>query len=143
MIVPDVNVLIYAFRTEAEHHEHHKAWLDDLAAGSDDIGLVETVLLGFLRIVTNPRAFSTPAPTSVALEFVAALRSGPRARKLSPVDATWTRFAELVAADPQVRGNLIPDAWLAANALAHGGRVATADRGFARFAGLDFFDPVP
>ena len=36
----------------------------------------------------------------------------------------------------------LPDAWLAALAKAHGCRLATADRGFVRFAGLDWFDPA-
>ncbi len=57
-------------------------------------------------------------------------------------ETVWTTFAALANADSQVRSNLIPDAWLAALALAHGCRLATADRGFARFDGLEWFDPV-
>ncbi len=57
-------------------------------------------------------------------------------------DSVWANFAVLVNDDTQLRGNLLPDAWLAALAKAHGCRLATADRGFARFAGLDWFDPA-
>ncbi len=54
----------------------------------------------------------------------------------------WAAFAGFAAGDDAVRGNLVPDAWLAALAVAHGCRVATADRGFSRFPGLESFDPA-
>lgn len=142
MIVPDVNVLVYAFRVEAEDHDRYAGWLTDVVAGSDELGLVESAVTGFVRIVTNPRVFADPAPTPEALRFVDALRAAQRARQLSATSATWSRLAAYSHADRQVKGNLIPDAWLAAMARSHGGRLATADRGFARFADLDWFDPV-
>lgn len=106
------------------------------------MGLTEGTLTGFLRIVTNARVYADPAPTSEALAFVDAVRLGRRRRWIGVTGAVWTTFAALVDSDPQLRGNLVPDAWLAALALAHGGRIATADRGFGRFAGLDWFDPA-
>lgn len=142
MIVPDVNVLVYAFRRESEHHERYAAWLNERAAGPDELGLVDPVLLGFLRIVTNPRIYSPPETTLTALEFVDALRAARRARSLVANDATWARFRGVVETDRQVRANLVPDAWLAAVTIAHGARLATADRGFARFETLDWFDPA-
>lgn len=142
LILPDVNVLVYAYRREADEHERYAAWLSDLVAGRDDLGLVESTLLGFVRIVTNPRTAADPAPTAEALAFVLALRSGPRVRWLTPTAATWEALAAIIGVDPMVRGNLVPDAWLAAYAISNGARLATADRGFARFDGLDWFDPV-
>ena len=142
MIQPDVNVLVFAYRREAEHHERYAAWLAGLVGGRDELALVESVLTGFLRIVTNPRIFVDPAPTRDALLFVDALRGARRARQLAATTATWQRFAEIVGADRHVRGNLVPDAWLAAIARSHGARLATNDRGFARFDGLDWFDPL-
>ena len=141
MILPDVNVLVYAFRREAADHERYASWLSD-ALVSSELALVETVLLGVIRIVTSPRIMADPAPTSVALRFVDALRTAPRARQLVPTASTWTRLAAIAARDDQVRGPLVPDAWLAALALSHGCRLATADRGFARFEALDWFVPV-
>ncbi|MGI9052413.1 MAG: TA system VapC family ribonuclease toxin [Ilumatobacteraceae bacterium] len=110
--------------------------------GADDLALVEPVLVGFVSIVTNGRVWTDPAPTTHAIEFVDAMRRGRRSRWLPTTNATWQRFSAIAGADPHVRGNLVPDAWLAAQALAHGCRLATADRGFARFEGLDWFDPV-
>jgi len=142
MVLPDVNVLVYAFRRESSLHERYAAWLTDLLGGAEEIGISEGTLTGFLRIVTNPRIYADPAPISEALTFVDAVRGARRRRWVAVTDAVWTRFAALVDTDPQVRGNLVPDAWLAALALAHGCQIATADRGFARFDGLAWFDPA-
>lgn len=70
-----------------------------------------------------------PAPTTEALAFVDALRHAPRARWLTPTSSAWERLASIAGEDAQVRANLVPDAWLAALALSHGCRLATADRG--------------
>lgn len=142
MIVPDVNVLVHAYRRESPKHERYAEWLGGVVAGDDELGLVESVLTGFVRIVTNPRIVADPAPTGDALAFVRAVRSSARARALAATDSTWVQLERYAQVDRQVRGNLVPDAWLAAMARSHGGRMATADRGFARFEGLDRFDPA-
>lgn len=142
MILPDVNVLVYAFRREADRHERYAAWLAGLVAGGDEIALHDQGLIGFVRIVTNPRIVPDPAPISLALEFVRRIRTARRARWLPAGHAAWERLTELTDRDRGVTGNLVPDAHLAAVALAHGCRIATADRGFARFPGLDWFDPA-
>ncbi|MGH9164888.1 MAG: TA system VapC family ribonuclease toxin [Acidimicrobiales bacterium] len=142
MILPDVNVLVYAYRRETPAHERYTAWLSELASGADELALVDSTLTGFLRIVTSRRIYPDPAPTTDALAFVDGLRRARRCRWLASGEAAWTAFAALVTVDRQVQGNLVPDAWLAALAVAHGCRLATADRGFARFEGLDWFDPA-
>lgn len=142
MILPDVNVLVYAFRREAEGHERYAAWLAEAVAGGEEIALHDPALIGFVRIVTNPRIVPTPAPTALALDFVARIRAARRARWLPTGPAAWSRLDELVDKDRGISGNLVPDAHLAAVALAHGCRLATADRGFARFPGLDWYDPA-
>ncbi len=142
MILPDVNVLVYAFRREADHHDRYAAWLNEARVGEEDLALVDTVLTGFVRIVTNPRIFADPAPTLDALTFVERLRASPAARALGSTSAAWERLRALADADRFVRGNLVPDAWLAALALTTGARVATSDAGFSRFPDLEWFDPV-
>lgn len=142
MIVPDVNVLVYAFRTEADRHAEYARWLNQVQRGTEPLGLTDLALTGFLRVVTNPRAFPVAAPCAVALEFVEALRAKRATRPLVSTAAVWSRFRNLVDADLGIRANLVPDAWLAAMTISHGGRLATADRGFARFPGLDWFDPA-
>lgn len=142
MILPDVNVLVFAYRRESAAHDLYRAWLGRLLTGGEEIALVESVLVAFVRIVTNPRTVPDPAPTPSALQFVDALRNAPRARWLPSTAAAWELLREICRRDRQVRANLVPDAWLASLARAHGCRLATADRGFARFEGLDWFDPA-
>jgi hypothetical protein len=142
VILPDVNVLVHAYRREAHAHDAYAAWLTTLVAGQDELALVDHCLTGFLRIVTNPRIFSDPAPTAEALTFVDRLRRAGRGRPVTATPATWDVFAGHIARDRGIRGNLVPDAYLAALAVSHGCRLATADRGFARYPGLEFFDPV-
>jgi hypothetical protein len=84
---------------------------------TSELGLPESLLLGTVRIVTSPRIMADPAPTTVALRFVEALLDAPSARLLAPTAATWSRFRNIVSSDPQVRGPLVPDAWLAALAF--------------------------
>jgi toxin-antitoxin system PIN domain toxin len=142
VILPDVNSLVYAYRREADRHELYARWLGEVVAGADELALADHCLTGFLRIVTNPRIFSDPAPNREALRFVKHLRTARRARVVSSTHATWRTMASLIASDAVLRGNLLPDAYLAALCISHGCRLATADRGFARFPGLRHFDPV-
>jgi len=142
VILPDVNVLVYAFRREAEHHQRYAAWLARMIAGADELALHDTVLAGVARLVTNPRIFADPAPILVTLEFLARIRGARRARWLSSGEATWTELEQLVHHDRGLRASLVPDTLLAALARAHGCQIATADRGFARFPGVHSFDPA-
>lgn len=142
MILPDVNVLVYAYRGESGDHEAYSAWLSALVAGEDELALVDHCLTGFLRIVTNPRIYAEPAPTAEALRFVSRLRVARRGHSITATSATWEVLETHVSHDRGIRGNLVPDAYLAALAVSHGCRLATADRGFARFPDLDIFDPA-
>lgn len=142
MILPDINVLVYAYRAESERHEAYAEWLGRVVAGQEELALVDTVLTGFARIVTNPRIYADPAPTSAALTFVERLIAGPRSTWLPEGGATWARLRALVEGDAILKGDRVPDAYLAAVALTHGIRLATADRGFARYPGLRSFHPL-
>lgn len=142
IVLPDVNVLVYAFRRESTQHEQYATWLAELLGGADELALTEGTLTGFLRIVTNPRVYADPAPSSEALRFLQVLRSARRHRWVTVTDAVWSTFSAITGGDKQVRGNLVPDAFLAALALGHGCHLATADRGFARFGRLQWFDPA-
>ncbi len=142
MILPDVNVIVYAYKREEDLHVLYADWLNEAAAGTEALGLVDVVLTGFLRIVTNSRIYAQPAPLSDALPFVTALRAANPARAVHGTAAAWEHFTALSKADRLLRGNLVPDAWLAAIAVTAGARIATADAGFSRFEGLSWFDPA-
>lgn len=142
MILPDVNVLVYAYKREEGHHSQYADWLNDVVAGAEALALVDAVLTGFLRIVTNRRIYADPAPLSSALTFVTALRNARPSRAVHATGAAWQQFEAFAERDRLLAGNLVPDAWLAAIAVSSGARVATADAGFSRFEGLEWFDPV-
>lgn len=142
MILPDVNVLVHAFKRESVDHERYRAWLQSTLGGAEDVAVVDLVLLGVVRITTHPRIFRTPAPLTDALQFVDAIRRSDVARPVASSEATWAEMGALASADRLLRGNLVPDAFLAAVARTTGARIATADAGFARFPGTVWFDPV-
>jgi toxin-antitoxin system PIN domain toxin len=131
----DVNVLVYAHRSDLPEHELYAPWLDSARIGSEPLGLSSVVASGFLRVVTHPKVFTAPSPLEVALAFLEGLRQSPAATTVEPGERHWEIFSDLcrrVAA----RGDLVPDAFLAALALEAGATMVTADRGFARFPRL-------
>ena len=99
------------------------------------------MLSGFVRIVTHPRVFVDPTPPAEAIAFCEALRSQPNATILAPGPRHWTIFARLCA-EVGARGNLVPDAYLAALAIESGSDWITTDRGFRRFDGLHLRHPL-
>lgn len=137
----DVNVLVYAHRPESDRHNRYRTWLDGARRGVQPLGLIDTVLAGFIRIVTHPRVFAEPTPVPVALDFVDGLHRSPAAVRLDPLPRTWKLFAHLCRAT-DARGNRVPDAYLAATAMTHGATWCTADRGFARFPDLRVRHPL-
>ena len=143
MIIPDVNVLVHAFRVESAAHEPYRSWLTQTVLSAETIGLTALTASGFVRVVTHRRIFPEPAPTAQAMRFLAHLLAAPRVRWVDESASVWRHLQQLVDADPGIGANRVPDAYLAATALAHGARLATADRGFARYARLRYFDPCP
>jgi toxin-antitoxin system PIN domain toxin len=98
-------------------------------------------LSGFLRIVTHPRIFARSTPLSQAIAFCETLRSQPNATVLSPGPRHWQIFTRLCA-EAGARGNLIPDAYLAALAIESGSEWITTDGDYRRFRGLRLRHPL-
>jgi hypothetical protein len=141
ILLCDVNVLLYAYRDDAVGHREFKGWLDDLVGGASAYGVSDHVLSGFLRIVTNPRIHREPTPIADALEFATALRENPGCVRIAPGPRHWTIFDGLCRA-PGVKGDLVPDAYLAALAIESGCELITTDGDFARFPGLRWRHPL-
>jgi len=141
MIVPDVNILVYAFRADSAEHQTYAPWLNQTLT-REAIGVSETILSGFVRIVTHPRITTVPAPIDAAMAFAHSLVAAPRTHWLTAGAPSWNRLETLTAVDQGIRGNLVPDAYIAALTLANGARLATRDRGFGRFPDLRWFDPA-
>ena len=141
MILPDVNVLIYAFDEETPRHADFKGWLEQLIAGEEQFGLSDQVLSGFLRIVTNPRIFDPPSPLDKAIQFVETLRGLSHCVPIHPGPAHWDIFIRLCQ-KTEAKGNIVADAYLAALAIESGSEWITTDRDFARFPGLRWRHPL-
>ncbi|MDI3389941.1 type II toxin-antitoxin system VapC family toxin [Streptomyces sp. B-S-A8] len=141
MIFCDANVLVHAFRKDAEEHDAYNRWLTERLNGEEPVAISSVVASGFVRIVTHPRIFPDPAPVAAALEFVEALRQAPAAVPLREGERHWEIFGRLCR-KVSARGNLVPDAHLAALAIESGATLYSADRGFARFPGLRWQHPM-
>ena len=141
MRLVDVNVLIYAFRADAPGHAAHRAWLQAVVGSDEAYAASDHVLAGFLRVATHPKVFRPPTPLGPALAFVRAFRGRANAVLVAPGARHWTIFTKLCR-EAGARGNLVPDAWLAALAIESGCELVTTDRDFARFKGLRWRHPL-
>lgn len=141
MVLPDVNVLVYAHRADAPHHAACLAWLEEVVNGDESFGLSQLVLGGFMRVATHPKVFAKPSPMADALEFTEQLRARPNCVPVAPGQRHWEIFRALCV-EAGVKGNLVPDAYLAAMAIEAGCEWITTDRDFSRFKGLRWRHPV-
>jgi toxin-antitoxin system PIN domain toxin len=140
VILPDVNILVYAHRTESRDHEAYREWLESLVNGDQAYGMFDDVVGGFVRIVTHPRIYRQPSSIDEALTFAAYLREQPNSVPIRPGPRHWEIFARLCRKSG-ARGNLVPDAYLAALAIESGCELVTNDADFARFKGLSWRHP--
>lgn len=141
MILPDVNVLVYAHRQDAPDHRAYLIWLESVVNGDSAFGLSDLVISGFVRIVTNPRVFRSPSSLADAMQFAEDLRSRPNRVAVTPGRDHWRIFRRLCD-EVGAKGNLIPDAFLAALAIERGCEWITTDGDFARFPGLRWRHPL-
>lgn len=135
MILPDVNVLVHAFRADSPQHAKARGWLDGVVNGESRYAIAPLVLSGVIRVVTHPRVFSRPSPLDEALMYCNQLLNQSHCVPIREGDRHWEIFSRLCAAC-DARGNIVPDAWLAALAIESGCEWITLDRDFARFEGL-------
>ena len=103
-------------------------------------GVPALTLSGFLRVTTHPRIFEAPTPLDEALDFVDALTSRSYCATVQPGARHWSIFTDLLRTT-HAKGNLVPDAYLAAMAIENGANWVTTDGDFARFPGLRTLDP--
>ena len=141
VILPDVNILVYAHRRDMPEHAAYRDWLEARANSDAAFGLSDLALSGFMRVVTHPKVFRTPSSLADALTFVDQLRSRPNRIAVAPGARHWDIFARLCRT-VGAKGNLIPDAYFAALAMEHGCEWITADRDYSRFPGLLWRHPL-
>lgn len=141
MIIPDVNLLLYAVISGFPQHDRARAWWEDTVNGSGQVGLAHPALFGFLRIVTNRRVISDPLTASGAVVFVRDWLAQPNVEVLRP-GARHLDIAFGLLEDVGSAGNLTTDVQLAAYAIEHDAEVHSNDTDFARFPGLTWVNPL-
>jgi toxin-antitoxin system PIN domain toxin len=137
----DVNVLVYAHREDAANHTAYREWLEGVINGDEAYGISEWVLSGFVRVVTHPKVFNKPSSIGEALAFADQLREQPNCVLVEPGPRHWDLFRRLCM-ESGVKGNLVPDAYLAALAIESGCEWISTDRDFSRFKGLRWHHPL-
>lgn len=137
----DVNVLLHASDTSSPKHSEAIRFLEQRASDPDLFCIAWSTLIAYLRISTHPRIFARPLSPGEALGNVESLLSLPRVHALSEGEGFLEIYHEVTAHFP-VRGNLVPDAHLAALLRQHGvRRLYTLDRDFRKFDFLEVVDP--
>jgi len=141
MILTDVNVLIYAFRQDSERHDEYQNWLLNVINGDSQFGMSEMVLSAFIRICTHPKIFKNPSTIDEVFSFTDTIRNQPHCNIISPKERHWEIFHKLCV-ESKTKGNLVPDAYLAALAIEWGCEWISTDRDFTRFKGLSWHHPL-
>ena len=133
MLMPDVNILVYAHREGTPEHGRYARWLTRMASGPEPFAISEFVMHGFVRVVTNPRIFDPPSTPQQAFQFLDALLVLPGCSVIRAGANHWTIFRELCETRA-LKGKIVADAVHAAIAIESGCEWVTADSDFARFA---------
>lgn len=141
MILVDANLLVYAHVASLPQHSKARAWLDEQLNGPTAVGLPWPSLLGFLRLVTNPRIFQRPEPIVQAWQQVCRWLEVDVVWIPRPAEGHPAVLGKLLSA-PGIQANLVPDAHLAALAIEHGLTLCSTDGDFSRFPELKWRDPL-
>lgn len=141
MIIPDINILIYAHDRGVPEHAAARNWWRRAVVGNETVGLPWVVALGFVRILSNPRVVRNPADPAELLEIVGEILSLPAVQVVAP----GSRHVEIMTRLFRVSGGtgrLTTDVHLAALAIEHGAVLASNDADFSRFPALTRFNPL-
>ncbi len=141
MKLPDVNLLLYAIDEGSPRHEGARKWLEDTLSGTETVAFAWAVLVGFLRISTNPAVLQGPLSAEEALDYVEGWLAQPCVTTVAPGNRHAAVLRELL--EPLgAAGNLVSDAHLAALAIEHGAELCSCDTDFSRFGGLRWTNPL-
>lgn len=141
MIVPDLNLLIYAYDADASRHASARAVWEECLNGEELVGIAWVTILGFLRLATHPTLQTRPLPVSAATAIVRSWLARPNVEALEAGAKHAERLLGLLERIG-TGGNLTSDAHLAAIAIEHGATLYSTDADFARFPGLSWTDPL-
>ncbi|GBD32538.1 MAG: ribonuclease VapC33 [Gemmatimonadales bacterium] len=137
----DLNLLLYACNRDAPNHSRARVWLEQALSDDEVVALPWAVILGFLRLVTNPRVFPRPLSPDQAIGIVDGWLSQPHVVPLVPGSEHWRILKDLLSGSGTA-GNLTTDAHLAALAIEYGADLYSTDSDFARFPRVSLKNPL-
>lgn len=141
MIIPDINILIYAHNEADPQHEPAKRWWENAINGTETIGLPWIVIGGFVRLMTHPKILESPMPVSEATEAARLWLGQTSVITLEPGKRFPAIFFDLLNKLGSA-GNLTTDAQIASLAIERQATVYSCDFDFARFEGLQWNNPL-
>ena len=141
MILPDLNLLVYAYNSDAPGHRRAKAWWESCLSETRPVGLPWVVILGYLRLTTSRRVLIDPFTTAEALGHIRSWLERPQVQILQPGSRHLDLMDSLLQ-DAQASGDLTTDVHLAALAIEHQAELNTNDGDFSRFSGLRWINPL-
>ena len=141
MIVPDANLLLYAYDRKSDFQPRASQWLEDVLSGPDTVGLTWISIGAFLRISTNLRLGPGQLSMDAATQIVDSWLTRRAVWLIVPGERHWSLLRRMLL-EGQVRGPMTTDAQLAALTMEYGGVLHTTDRDFARFPGLQWENPL-
>ncbi|MBV9242659.1 MAG: PIN domain-containing protein [Acidobacteria bacterium] len=140
MILPDVNVLIYAYDRQSHYHQAAVKWLERTLT-NEEVYLSWHTITGFVRIITHPSVLRHPTSMEKAVDIVGEWLARENVHLVGLEKRNWPLFTSALI-EGHATGNLVMDAHLAALAVSCGATLATTDRDFSRFPGLRSVNPL-
>lgn len=140
MTLPDVNVLICAFRPDSPFHATCRSWLDRIILGEARFGISTLTLSAVVRITTQRTTVQATSTLEEAIGFCDDILGQPNCQLVEPRERHWDIFKRLCL-ETETRGRRVTDAWYAALAIEWGCEWVTMDRDYARFPGLRWSRP--
>jgi toxin-antitoxin system PIN domain toxin len=141
VILPDVNLFLYAYDARSPRHIAASDWLEHALSGPETVGLTWMVLLAFIRLSTRTVVVERPFDADEAIGLVESWLEQPCVTVISPTERHTAVLRELLL-PLGTAGNLTSDAHLAALAIEHGATLCSCDADFSRFSGLRWNDPL-
>ncbi len=141
MIIPDINLLVYAYNSDAPFHESSKEWFEACLSGRKQVGFAWVVMLGFVRIMSSNAVLTDPMEPLEAVEHVRSWLARPQTRIVIPGPQHLAILAEIMR-ESRASGRLTTDAHLAAIAIETQSELHSNDLDFARFSGLRWRNPL-
>jgi toxin-antitoxin system PIN domain toxin len=141
VILPDLNLLVYAYNSDAAAHRRAKLWWEACLTESRPVGLAWVILLGYLRLMTSRSVLVRPFSAAEAVGHIRSWLERPQVEVLPP-GARHLDLLESLMRESQAPGNLVTDLHLAALAIEHRAELHSNDADFSRFPGLRWVNPL-